>query len=199
MNLRALLKPVGAVLASGVIVLLFVRRDDATAPELRDAGVLACPEVDVACEVRVSESQLDKLEARGVTTGRRYRRVVLDARDCRAGGLGLILTDRRLYSGDGGFAEIVEVIDGRCTVVGDDEADDGGAGLKELPLECGCRKASGVCRYQLPDGGQVTAPQGRTLGPGYPPFETFGGAGCERKACIEFFGDSSWPESCPGG
>lgn len=182
--------------------------DGVTLAELQDAGFAQCPPTDLACEVRVSDEWLATLESRGVDGGKRYRRTVMDARDCRALDAGIVVTDRRFYR-DGGWVNGFEVIDGRCRIVADAGVpDDGGTGIKELPLECGCRRASGVCRYQLPDGGQANVPFGRTVGPGYPlrvgprvshSTEVFAGAGCARKACIELAGESSWPEECPGG
>lgn len=198
MDLRRLLKPMALALVGGVFVLVFAVSDNATVAGLADAGILACPKVGLACEVRVSEQMLSRLDARGADGGRHYRRVVLDGRDCQQGGLGLVVTDRRAYLG-GAWRGALDIIDGRCVVVAEDAQDDGGDGFKELPLECGCRGASGVCRYQLDDGGSAAAPSGVTLGPGYPPYEVFVGAGCVRKSCVEFFGDPSWPESCPGG
>jgi hypothetical protein len=68
-----------------------------------------------------------------------------------------------------------------------------------LAQSCACRAATGTCQYTNDAGTLVTAPQGRTLGPGYPPFETFSGAGCIRKSCVELLGETSWPAACPGG
>ncbi len=172
--------------------------DGVTLAELSDAGFQQCDPVDLGCEVRIAPSRLAGLEDRGQDAGKLYRRVVMDGRDCRAKGLGLVVTDRRFYVNDV-WVNGIEVMDGRCKIVANAPADDGGTGLRELPLECGCRKAAGLCRYMLPDGGLATAPQGRTLGPGYPPYENFAGAGCAKKACVEFSGEVSWPEDCPGG
>lgn len=179
-----------------------------TMAELSDAGFAQCPPVDVACEVRVSDAWLDRLEARGADGGRRYRRIAVDARDCRAFDAGYVISDRRLYN-NGQWRNGFEPIDGRCKVVANAPPDDAGTGLREMALECGCRKAAGLCRFQLPDAGLQAVPFGVTVGPGYPlrlpgdagvvSTETFGGVGCERKACVEFFGESSQPETCPGG
>lgn len=194
--LATLLVSLGVVVAG--LELARVERG-VTMAELRDAGFQQCPPVDLACEVRVSTD-----------AGYRYARPVFDARDCSAFDAGLVLTDRRLYQGgEWDPPASLEFVDrARCKVLADAGVpDDGGAGLREMAQECGCRKASGVCRYQLPDGGTAPAPFGRTLGPGYPPFETFGGAGCAPKACTALAAhdaqrrpvDETWPADCPGG
>ncbi len=165
-----------------------------TVAELVDAGFAQCPAVDLACDVRASDEMLAQLEERGADAGRLYRRIAFDARDCRGiEDAGFVITDRRFYR-DGG-PPAFDVIGDRCRIVAG--VADAGDKPRELPLECGCRMASGVCRYQLTDGGTAPAPFRRTLGPGYPPFTIFSGAGCARKACEEFAGDSSWPEVCP--
>lgn len=184
-------------------------QDNVTPAELVDAGILNCPKVDLACEVRVSDEWLDALEARGADGGKRYRRIAVDARDCTEFDAGYVITDRRLYR-DGGWVGL-DVIAGRCKVVPDAPPDDAGAGLREMALECGCRKASGACRFQLADGGTDPVPFGVTVGPGYSigrnPTDVFGGAGCARKSCVGLAAegedrkalDETWPEVCPGG
>lgn len=195
-NLRSYLATLGLVVVGGASVMLSRVRDDVTMAELRDAGFQQCPAVDLACDVRLRTD-----------AGTRYARPVLDARDCRAFDAGLVVTDRRAYD-NGNWVRGFDVIGGRCQIVTGAPADDGGTAFRELALECGCRKASGVCRFQLPDGGFQTVPFGQTVGPGYAlpgpgktalQTDSFGGAGCQRKACVELAGESSWPTECPGG
>lgn len=71
-------------------------------------------------------------------------------------------------------------------------------GVAFLSPACACRRATGTCQYRNDAGTLVTAPLGRTLGPGYPPFEVWSGAGCQPKACVELAGETSWPSACPG-
>lgn len=91
------------------------------------------------------------------------------------------------------------VVPGSCvpaaTVTGP-RASDGGVWF--LPHRCACRKASGACQYRNDAGALADAPQGRTLGPGYPPFESWTGAGCQPRSCVEMAGESGWPSNCPG-
>ncbi len=191
-------KTLAAMLVSLAIVGGFTlsRIDDGvTLPELLDAGFAQCDPVDIGCEVRLSDERLAGLEVR-TGSGRRYRRVAFNGRDCRALGHGFVVTDRRFYDGLN-YVNGVEPIDGRCRIVVDAPADDGGTGLREMPLPCGCRMAAGICRYDLAGGGTAPVPFGRTIGPGYPPYENFAGAGCFRKACVELSGETSWPAACP--
>lgn len=74
-----------------------------------------------------------------------------------------------------------------------DRMDDGGVLFVQEACACSTGKD---CRYVF-DSGVVDAPRGRTLGPGYPPFEAWTGRGCHPKACTEMFGEPSWPPECP--
>lgn len=180
--------------AIGAAILALFRIADGT-PKNKLLQLELCIPVEVACGVRVSGELLGALGGADGGRGHRYRRVTLNARNCAEFDAGIVLTDKALYV-DGGWRPGLEVIEGYCKILGD-------AGIatdfiRELPHECGCRAASGVCRVRIEDGGTEPAPFGATLGPGY--FYTeFAGAGCVRKACVEIAGESSWPDACPGG
>lgn len=91
----------------------------------------------------------------------------------------------------------VEVVQGSCVSaasVKSARSKDGG--VSYLSQACACRKATGSCQYST-DAGLVDAPMGRTLGPDYPPYGNWSGAGCQPKACVELAGSSSWPANCP--
>lgn len=92
--------------------------------------------------------------------------------------------------------KIEEVPDGCVGLNCEGNEDDGGTPVTApFLLQCGCR-ASSPCIVQQADGGWIAAPQGETLGPGNR-YETFNGAGCQRKPCTEVAGVSSWPQECP--
>jgi hypothetical protein len=195
-NLRSYLVTLGLVVIGGGSVMLTRVREDVTMAELRDAGFQQCPAVDLACDVRFRTD-----------AGNRYARPVIDARDCRALGAGIVITDRRAYE-NGHWVRGFDVVGGRCQVVTDAPPDDGGTAFRELALECGFLKASGLCRFELPGGALQAVPLGRTVGPGYViglpdggalSTATFQGPGCQRKACEELLGESSWPAECPEG
>lgn len=92
----------------------------------------------------------------------------------------------------------VEIVEGSCApaaqVVGARVLD---GGVPFLAQACACKRATGTCEYRGADGGMVPAPVGKTLGPGYPPYEAWSGAGCVPKSCVELAGSSSWPSTCP--
>ncbi len=107
--------------------------------------------------------------------GNNYHRRALLAHDCRDAGVGFVLKGKA-----------PDLVEGSCV-----EAGDGVVPPMELPLECACRTKLGACDANLRDGGYGSAPFGRTLAPGW------SGPGCERKACVELAGSSSWPNVCP--
>lgn len=118
----------------------------------------------------------------------RYRRVEVASELCG--------TETRPTKPRTGF----ELVPGSCVAAVDEagtRSSDGG--VKFLAQACACRAATGTCEYRNDAGTLTTAPQGRTLGPGYWPYDNFSGAGCVRKACVELMGETSWPTNCPGG
>ncbi len=105
--------------------------------------------------------------------GNSYHRRAMLAWDCRAdGGVGFVLQGKKLPAIVGDTCEL---------------APDGAAPPMDLPLPCACRTKTGAC--VTADGG--VAPYGQTLQPGW------SGPGCERKACVELVGSTSWPARCP--
>lgn len=126
--------------------------------------------------------------------GAKYKRIRTHANDC---------VTYRVWS-DGGteslgvesrpYGKHLDVVPGSCVPASAPAPEDGGLALAEQA--CACRKATGRCLF-LTDGGAEEAPKGRTLGPGYPPYETWTGEGCQPKACVEMSGESSWPANCP--
>lgn len=91
----------------------------------------------------------------------------------------------------------LETVPGSCVLsdsVKGERIPDGGVVF--VAQDCACSTGKGECRY-LEDGGWSKSPKGKTLGPGYPPFENWAGGGCQPKACTELMGQSSWPTNCP--
>lgn len=132
----------------------------------------------------------------------RYRRVEVPSQDCiwektvSDGGRQTTLVERVVSAP----AAPLNILRDSCRPATDETGTRStDAGVKYLTQACACRRAAGVCQYKNDAGTLVPAPLGRTLGPGYPPFEEFSGAGCEPKSCVELLGESSWPTACPGG
>jgi hypothetical protein len=191
-RLRVLLAFVGVVTVGALTTPLFRPKDDVTVAQLRDAGLLDCePGADMLCDVRVSEEMAARLADAGRGNGKRYHRVGIDVRMCGDGGV--VITDRRLYD-NGKWRDGITLLEGSCSIVAD-------AGLPDDPIvrtvnqDCACRKATGLCRYTLPDAGLAQLPLGITGGPP----TLVGGAGCVRKSCTVLAGaaDDSWPSECP--
>jgi hypothetical protein len=181
---QLILATVGAVVTTGVIYLLPHEAAKLVIPGIVSERVKCEPGRPQVC---------DALE------GKEYRRAEIQTQDCTVEGLGV----------DGGVLATahgtkflgpkhLQVVEGSC-VEGEKVAgvrvQDAGVGF--LPLACACRKAKGECQYVTDDGGLMQAPFGQTLGPGYPPFESWVGAGCVPKACVELAGSTSWPAQCP--
>lgn len=135
--------------------------------------------------------------------GARYKRVEVTAQECETrselpdGGNSKFVSSRMRPDSPKPGLELLEVscrlssteTQGRKQV----------GGVTYLPHVCACRGESGQCLYTNSSGVQLPAPFGRTLGPGYPPYESFSGAGCVLKACSEVAGETSWPAACPKG
>jgi hypothetical protein len=190
-RLRLLLVAVGTVLAGALTMPLFRAVDGVTTMQLADGGILECTPADMICDVRLPDDMAAKLADAGRSNGRKYHRLAIDVAQC--GDAGVIITDRFLYK-DGGWLPGLSVIDGTCSVY----ADAGVAGdaiVRTVPSPCACRKATGNCRYLLPDGGQPNLPFGVTGGPP----TLLGGGGCLPKSCVTIAGtsDESWPGDCP--
>ncbi len=192
-RLRALLVFIGVATAGVLTIPLFRVADGVTTLQLSDGGIVQCSPADMVCDVRLPVDLAAKLTDAGRGNGQRYHRLAIDIAQC--GDAGVIITDRHLYK-DGAWLPGFSVIEGTCSVLADaGVADD--AVVRTVPSPCACRKASGNCRFLLPDGGQPNLPFGVTGGPP----TLLGGGGCLPKSCVTLAGavDESWPDECPGG
>lgn len=153
-------------------VSIFMPAPGVTKAQLVDAGIGECPPVDAICPQRLDDGG--------------YVRTRVKARDCRAIGLGFVLPPAK----NGEWFRV-----DRCRRADTDTLPNEDSQATEQH-ECACRMAAGACSVRLSDGGTGPAPFGVTFGPGYA-FEQFGGAGCQRKSCGVYAGESDWPASCP--
>lgn len=174
MNAQKLLALVAAlgVTAAGVVV--YVARPGTKVADFVDAGIAACPVVEVICPgVRA-----------GVPGSIRAR-----LRDCRAGGMGFIA---RPLPAD---VELIAIE--RCRKAPAEVLAAEGDTADE-PFDCACSSGSSCTVTSPTTGLPIAAPLGVTLGPGYA-FSSFSGAGCVPKACVALAGpgDNSWPVGCP--
>lgn len=183
--------------SSVVAAVAFLSSDQSRAVETAVAAVDEGVAVENCAPTPALVCDAFELGGRGHT---RYRRVEVAAETCtqqkvlRDGGVAATATDTRIIRPRAN----VEIVPGSCVpaaVAPGPRAADGGVAF--LAQACACRRATGTCQYRNDAGTLVTAPLGRTLGPGYPPFESWAGAGCQNKACTELAGESSWPSTCP--
>lgn len=180
---------VGAAVVAGIVATVAALSDKTVPEPVR----IEVPRVVTHC-AKGGQVVCDALE-----TGKKpkYRRVKIGSTDC---------VRYKLFSDGGVEAERqwqetksprkgLEVVDGSC-IGGATVTGSGDGGVEFVAQACACRKPKGDC-WVMTDAGMEKAPFGKTLGPGYPPFDVFAGDGCVPKACVEFFGSSSWPAECP--
>lgn len=172
---------------------LYIPHPEATVAELVDAGYTDGSMAIMECGFRLSsEAQAD------FNTQARYVALACRAREFSDG----VILNKRLLKGRG-YVDLVrpELCRKRATCDDPDlcaGSDITGTLCKAIAHPCACR-TNNQCFLKNQDGSQGSlAPYGITLREGdvHAPYG-FTGAGCRRKACGEFAGESSWPDECP--